>query len=421
MRAPIFAFSSLAFVGAALLLTSAPPARATENLLRNGGFDENLSGWSRAGSVSYTPFGSGAPGAARVTQTDDPRGADVLLQCVAITGGRLYDAAASAYLPWAPEGSGAVDVHVRWHASSDCSGRPLRGTPSMTFSQVGPVAWQRRSLRMLPAPTEARSAIFVVVARADAPDTYSLLVDDLFFAASEETEVLVVPTAASVTGARGERFRTDVWIQNPAPAERTVTFTMRCPAERPCPSAAITRSIGARETLHLDDAVAQIATAVPAGALEIAYDPRGGPLEASARVVTVHPAAPGTGAAIPVVRAADARTGAAFFGLAPTPVHDGPDARVNAGAYNPQAVPVTATFRVKSASGQEIGAVTRTWAPRTWMQIDDVLAAAGAGPAVGGSWIEMESALPIHPFVVSVDNASGDGTLVLPTERHAIP
>ncbi len=120
--------------------------------------------------------------------------------------------------------------------------------------------------------------------------------------------------------------------------------------------------------------------------------------------------------AIPARTRGEARTQASFIGLGGL----GGDAgfRVNAGAFNPNEEATLVTFFVRDAAGNDLGSVERTWAPREWHQINDVLAAAGA-PADRAASIQVDAGLPLHPFVIAVDNRSGDPTWLEPAPPAA--
>jgi hypothetical protein len=153
-----------------------------------------------------------------------------------------------------------------------------------------------------------------------------------------------------------------------------------------------------------------------AGAVEIAYDPSEGGLDVFARVATVNADRPGNGMAIPARKRGEARTQATFIGLAGL----GRDAgfRVNAGAFNPNDRAAVVTFLVRDAAGNDLGSIERTWGPREWFQINDVLAGAGA-PAGSATSILVDASLALFPFTIAIDNRSGDPTWLEPAPPPA--
>jgi hypothetical protein len=382
----------------ALAASLQPSARAAEppNLIFNGNFTEVLSGWSRTANVSWSPEHGGA---ARVVQLDNAQGSDVLIQCVPVLGGHLYDLSASAFVPAQASGTGGVSVRVRWHASGSCSGNPLSGSPALDFPSERD--WQRRELRLTRAPDGASSALVLVVVRSDASGDYELLVDDLTLARSTEVATLMLPTAASVTGALGQRFQTDLWVQNGSNLDRRFTVFFYPAGRSGGPVTPVVLNLAALETRFLPDVLHDLfGFRDLAGALRIDYDPLEGPIHTAARAISVHPEQPGNGMGIPLQAPDAARASAVFLGL------PGDGSRVNVGAFNPSPEPVRVAFTAKDASGAEIGTVERVWQPYEWFQIDDVLAP-GGGEAAS---ISVQADLPVLPFAIAIDNRSADPT-----------
>ncbi len=384
------------------ILTPVRAAAALPNLLVNGSFESGLTGWGRAENVAWSPaFG----GAARIDQPTHA-GFEALVQCVEADGGALYRLTATANLPRRVDGDGGLAVRVRWFASAGCAGGVLRGAPSLDFETSEEVVQSKN--RVLVAPDGARSAAVQLVARADTASTYAFVVDEVSLSPEPYGELLTLPTAASAAGARGQRFATDLWVRNAAAVPRRFGIRIACPS--PCgPNPEwFSMILGPRETRLLADVVRDaLGSGVRdrAGAIEIAYDPREGALEAFARVATSNTDLPGNGTTIPVRTREEARTEAHFIGLSGL----GGDAgfRVNAGAFNPNERATTVSVTVRDAAGNDLGSVERVWAAREWFQFNDVLAAVGA-PAASAASILVDSGLPIHPFVIAIDNRSGD-------------
>jgi hypothetical protein len=410
----------LATTAALLGLLLSAHAAPAQNLLSNGDFREGLSSWSRTSFVAFSGGGAATPGSARVEMPPRPEGGDTMIQCVAVEGYRLYDLGASARLPEWPGHSGGVSVRLQWHREPGCQGELLRGAPSVDFSYVEPHGWQVKEKRRIPAPEAAASALVVVVARSAGSDPYPVYVDDLFLRRSVEYDDVFLPTAATVAGARGERFETDLWVHNPAPAERRFVVSYWRDGR---PTTPVVLLVGARETRHLADVLSSaLGQRDTAGPLQLSYDPRGGPMLFSARVVTVNPESPGNGAALPVLPREAARTSAVFPGLSGKRDDPSEAFRVNAGAFNPHGGPAELFFGLYDGDGREIGTFTRTLAPGGWLQVNDVFREVGAdGAATEGASLAFFSSLPVFPFVLAVDNRSGDGTFVAPSDVPLLP
>ena len=384
------------------LALARPLEGASPNLLANGGFDDGLRSWGRTENVTWSPaFG----GSARISQTSHA-GWEALLQCVPVEANAMYRVSASANLPQRAEGDGGLAVRVRWFETDGCNGGILRGAPSLDF-ETSPEALQSKS-RVLVAPEDARSAAVQLVARADTATTYTFVVDEVSFAPEGIGELLTLPTAASAGGAYDQRFATDLWVRNTSALGRRFAMRMMCPA--PCGQNPewYVFNLGPRETRLLADVVRDALGAGVrdrAGAIEIGYDPREGGIDVFARVATVNGDRPGNGTAIPARTREEARTQASFIGLAGL----GGDAgfRVNVGAFNPNDRATLVTFFFRDAAGNEVGTIERTWGAREWFQLNDVLAAAGV-PVGAAASLVMDAGLPVHPFVIAIDNRSGD-------------
>lgn len=407
---PISSHSKL-FLFLPLLLSVLNPCVATAavpNLLVNGGFDSGLTGWGRAGNVVWSPA---LGGAARIDQPTHA-GFETLVQCVEADGGAMYRLSATANLPRRFDGDGGLAVRVRWFESAGCAGGVLRGAPSLDF-ETSEETIQSKS-RVLVAPEGTRSAAVQLVARADSASSYAFVVDEVSFSPEPVGELLTLPTAASAAGAHGQRFATDLWVRNGSALPRRFGMRIMCPA--PCGQSPEWYSmvLGPLETRLLADVVRDHlggGARDRAGAIEIAYDPREGALDAFARVATSNTDLPGNGTTIPARARREARTEAHFIGLSGL----GGDAgfRVNAGAFNPNDRATRVFVTVRDAAGNDLGTVERTWAAREWFQINDVLGTAGAAADSAAS-ILVDSGLPIHPFVIAIDNRSGDPTWLEP-------
>ncbi len=404
------------------LLASAVSAHAVqaENLLSNGDFREDISSWSRLDLVSYDAGGAASPGSARITLPNRPEGSDAMLQCVAVEGYRLYDLSAAARLPERPGHSGGVSLRLQWHALPGCQGPTLRGAPSLDFSFTEPAGWQVKERRRIPAPFEAVSALVVAVARSAGEEPSPIFVDDVVLRRSVEDEDFFIPTAASVRGAKGERFETDLWVHNPAPANRMFALTFWRDGR---PTTPVVLHVGAKQTRHLPDVLStMLGQRDAAGTLQLSYDLRGGPMLVSSRVVTVNPESPGNGTGIPALRRDEARTSAVFPGLSGARDDASGGFRVNAGAFNPHAAPVEAVFGLYDDAGTELGTFTRTLEPGAWLQVNDVYREAGAeGIATEGALLAFSARLPVFPFVIAVDNRSGDGTYIAARDVPFLP
>ena len=282
-----------ALVGAALGV--APPSAAA-NILNNGTFGSGLGGWAATPSVEWAPEGAAGPGSgsARIRGNPGIVGALMLSQCAAVTPGTDYDLGATTLLPYSPEAEGGVSLRVVWHSWPGCEGATLGLSPALDFPPVAPADWTRRGLERLRAPSGAASASVLIVPWASGPElAFAAFVDDVELSPSNRFVTLTVPTAASVDGAGGERFRTTLVLTNPAPFTRRIDVRLRCHADQPCSTAAVSLVFAPRETRVFADALLEIfGKPSGAGALEVTYEATPGPIVASARAAPRAPARP---------------------------------------------------------------------------------------------------------------------------------
>ena len=146
-------------------------------------------------------------------------------------------------------------------------------------------------------PGAARSALVLFVLRADTSSGFPLIVDDVVFAPEPFGEILTLPAAASVPGAFGQRWATDLWVRNTAAVSRVFSLRIACPSCGQNPTW-IVLNLGPSETRFFADVVFDFlggGIGGRAGAIEISYDPREGGLDVFARAATVNADGPGKG------------------------------------------------------------------------------------------------------------------------------
>jgi hypothetical protein len=405
-----------ALAGAAL--AAAPPSAAA-NILQNGTFATGLGGWTATAPVIWETDGAAGPGtgSARLQGNPGVVGSLALSQCAAVSPETDYDFGATALLPHSPDAQGGISLRVVWHSWPGCEGTTLGLAPALDFPHVAPAGWTRRSLERLRAPFGAASAsVLIVPWSSGAESAFSAFLDDVELSPSSKFVTLTVPTAASVDGANGERFQTTLVLTNVALYTRRVDVALRCPSSAPCATSAVSLFLAPGETRAVADLHHDVfGKRNGAGAIEVTYEATPGPIVVSARAATVHAERPGNGMALPVLPASAARNTATFFGLTDGRAGEG-GTRVNAGVYNPSDTSVFVGFSVHDENGDLRNTVFRWIEGREWAQTDDLFARAGLGPARPGSYVTFQAEAPVFPFLISIDNHSGDPTFHEPTE-----
>lgn len=397
---------------------------AAQNLVANGRFDRDVAGWqadafATIAFVAEDAGGSPASGSALVRNVSPgPSNGAGVQQCIAgpaIREGTTYSWGGAVRNPAGQGRTGRAFVGLRWYASADCTGTP-GSQPRNSTTTVG--TWVRLAATST-APAGTRSVEFVAFpSKVEAGGQLDVLFDDLFFFVPQQT-VLTVPSSASAHGAAGTFFHTDLWVTNLSRSNaQTVTARFRCFVSLPCNGAPRTIILAPRETLLVADVVGTLlASPESAGAIELEYDAAAGEIAATSRTYTPSLPSPTTGTAIPAVPASAARTRVLFLGLGSNGGSLASGFRTNAGAYNPNDVPVDVTFTLSDRLGILLGQTTRTFAPREAFQINDVFAVAGAGGTVTtNATLAVTSALPVHAFATVIDNRSGDSVWAAPVE-----
>jgi hypothetical protein len=288
---------------------------------------------------------------------------------------------------------------------------------SLDFSFIAPADWNRRALSRLVAPGGSLSAsVWVIAYTGGPPDMFAVLLDDVEFSPSPRYETRTIPTASSLDGAWGERFQTSLSIRNPSYEDRRVDLSLFCKPGDLCGTSRYSLLLGEGETLVFPDVMQDVfGKRNAAGTIEITYDASLGPIVIAAKAATVHEQRPGNGMALPVLSSSAARKRGLFTGFV-DPRGGNLGVRVNVGAYNPTDAPVTVEFFVLDEGGQAGTTVSRTWGPREWFQINDVFKQSQAGAARPESYIRFVSQTPVLPFLIVIDNRSGDPTWIDPKE-----
>jgi hypothetical protein len=226
---------------------------------------------------------------------------------------------------------------------------------------------------------------------------------------------IIVTAVASLHGANGAYFRSELHALNTASSPVTAQLTFRCWSGRPCAAATVPLTIAPRTNVVFNDIVVELAhVSESAGALEIEYDDAGGTLAVTSRLF--NQTANGTfGQTVPALTEADGVT-SAVFSFVPMATDFRHGLRSNAGGFNPGDAPATTTWVLHAHDGAELGRVTRLLAARESFQFGaSVDAALGAAAAdVPDAYLTVTASVPFLPYVSVVDNLSGDPTFLLP-------
>jgi hypothetical protein len=364
--------------------------------------------------------GSAASGSAHVTNTTADVGGNFgLTQCIPATAGVSYDFGAKARVPLGQSG-GPDYLLVAFYDNLTCSGAGI-GSHRLDFHPSG--AWEGLSKTGVVAPAGTVRVIFLLLTfKPLAGGARELYFDDVFlYVTNTQRGVLTIPVAASIHGANQTFFHSDAWILNRSFTNvNVVTAVYRCFGGVGCGTPKLI-TLAPRESKLITDIVASL-FGVPesGGAIELFWDTFNGPITAQTRLFT--PASPPSyGFGVPALPANGTTTRAVFVGVAGSPdLTTG--FRSNAGAYNPNAFPVTVTFTLTDGTtGAPIGSpFTRVWAGFEAAQVSNVVTTLGGTAATTNAVLVATSTnAAIFFYVATVDNASGDSIYVTASADEA--
>jgi hypothetical protein len=228
--------------------------------------------------------------------------------------------------------------------------------------------------------------------------------------------IVTVAATASVHGANGSFFHTDVWINNPLAVAVSVTATYHCFGGVNCGTGTAQFNIDAGAAVTFTDII-QTLFAAPetAGAISFAYSSPSyvSTLKVVSRTYTPSLPNPTVGTFLPGHAAIDAVGAVTFVGLGNGGVDRSHGFRTNFGLYNPSAFPNAVTITLTARDGTPIGLpVAQVFGPHQALQINDIFGAAGAESTVTtDATAHVTATLPAFPYVSVTDNQSGDTSI----------
>jgi len=235
---------------------------------------------------------------------------------------------------------------------------------------------------------------------------------------------LTVPAAASAHGVNGTFFHTDLWLMNRSfTSTAVVTLTYRCTTGLACGNGVQAVTLQPRQSTMLTDVIGRRFDAPgTSGAIEVSWPTISGPVSASSQVSSPLPPAPAFGTLVPALPLSSAKMHAVFIG-----VESGggltSGSRSNAGAYNPQPVPVDVTFALYKGDGTTLGTYSRTYGPNEAYQLyPNVFDLLGAGStAATDAYLVVTATAPVFPYVTVIDNVSGDSSFLSASDDETAP
>jgi len=228
---------------------------------------------------------------------------------------------------------------------------------------------------------------------------------------------VTIPAAASIHGANGTFFHTDVWLYNRLASSVTITAKFYCYVGQSCSGGHSNFNLPGASAVTLSDVVGAGLFNAPetAGAITLQYSSTLSNPTVRVLSRTYSPSLPNptTGAALPGLAPTLATGSVKLVGLANNGGDRGSGFRTNVGVYNPYPYPATVTFQLMDTSGNPIGqAVTQVWGANEARQINDIFGAAGAeGTVTTDAVLSVTSTLAVYPYVTVIDNVTGDSII----------
>jgi len=233
-------------------------------------------------------------------------------------------------------------------------------------------------------------------------------------------DTVTLPVAASVVGAGGAPFVSDVRLFNTSYTDvLTVTAVYRCFSGCAQPVAPQAIQLAAREAKGFDDVCKSLFGAGGSlGAIEFSHSGGAGQLLVTSQLRSPVSTGGFVGMFIPGLPSTSAKAVTILAGLV------NGDARTNIGVYNPNDVLVTATIRLFDGPVL-LGVVTVPLGPRTGAQTSPIYAQVGFGSLVrsnGYATVESSnSQSPLFTYAAEADNVTQDTILVVGAPDVAAP
>ena len=400
----------LARTAALFLLLTAPLLAHTVPSMQNGSFDHGLLPWAVTNETLPTfqwtlaadANGSTVSRSAEIGIRPDSNATRTFMyQCIQIDRTRVYEAGVRVFIPLDQQtGRVGARLAVRWFANSECSGEHLsRFLPVASVTKAG--QWTDARLRSLTAPPTATHVAFSVEVTRDsiAVPAARARFDDAYFVTAEDR--LIVPAVASLHGAAGSVWSSDLYLVNVTDAPVRATLLYRC--EGACALKPREVTIPARESLLLSDIVATTFESTgSSGAIEIFHDGAVGALVATSRL---HSRADRGyfGTEVAALRESELGSASILPGL-----RNGSAFRTNIGVYNGYDHDADVALSL-FVDGKEIGQATVTVASRALVHMNAFALFHQQQLVTDNAYVRVEAKdRRVVAFASVIDNATND-------------
>ncbi len=259
-------------VACACLLAAA--AVSAQNLVTNGSFEGNLTGWDFPDTTTYDPTldatGTAGSGSAKsVLAPGQSRG--VVMRCVGVSGSAAYAASGKVRIPAGQATTGDVKIYLNFYSGSDCSGESLSTYQTQKLTSTS--GWESLETGSVTSPAGANSAVFAAWAAnrgAAGSSSFQVNVDDLYLggAAGASYARWVPAVIHKDVPSKNAKWRSDVAILNCSNATANLTITMHAGAG----PVTQTAQLPAKVQFLLTDLAGWLGVTSDSGPLEVVSD-----------------------------------------------------------------------------------------------------------------------------------------------------
>jgi len=420
-KASMIRFLSILFA----LLVGLPVAGQTDdnNVIFNGGFDTDVSGWTPRDADAVTiewnsrdAEGSPSSGSALVTNISASSSTRAVTGCANLTeAGHEYLFRGSIFIPGGQATGGRGSVRITLHDRPDCHGPAFAGFESPRVDSSTSDEWVESALGIfVPAATQS-VVVWIWVHKYDDANSLSINFDNLSLEAVDR-RLSFIPAAGLAAGEAGSFWTTDLEVNNPSDGPMTYHLWWLPRGEdnsQPMTSDlfSLATGEGRRHANVLSEVFGLDPDDAPLGALAIAAD--GEDAFAMARIFNQPDAGGGGtyGQSIPGVSAkgmvfANERRRILFMS-------ENDEFRSNLGCQNGSAASLRINLEIFDISGMLRGMKTMDLPPYSNGQINRILR--DWAPIDG--YVDVWSTAPEAAFICYgsvLDSVSSDPTTVLP-------
>jgi len=412
------------------IVTMLAAAGTAQNLVINGTFDHDITGWNTSNETTLkvlfrsdagnTLAGGSGPGSLEIQNyfwngSSGPAHSDP----ISVEEGATYTFRAAAFIP--DSNDNVAQGGLLWVRFYDADDFYLGDGPTLYVTSERGV-WKAADTEVIVPSGTASVRIFPAVTNPVLDNETRpgvVYFDDISLVkagASTSTQVLFVPAAASAHGRNGTFWTTSGWFTNltATPVEIEAAF-LKPGQDNTAAIGSLTRlgTVPANGFLEVDDMVAKVGAAGLSGGLYLVASAPGAGLPAEMVEVTTYTFTPnsggdgGFGQGVPAV-GPGAKGAVVLSGL-----FQNADYRTNIGAVNTSSSPVTLDVTLRGADGTVAGSATWNLPPYGQKQVS--VKDLGVTSITGGSvsFGRTSASGSFQAYTTVVDQKSGDAVYIL--------